>query len=1332
MKESFADLLRTAAGKLTLSLLVASQATAYSFKPVPSPNLNLDDLGRIAFAGDFDSISLYQYEGQSQTYPGRDGALLTRYPNGVFATINGTDGDIKAMCSLQINGTERIVFAGNFTGVDNLITPGGIAMLDPANGNIEALEGLTGSVNALYCDRDGGQVYVGGSLEGANSSNALIWKNGWEDLSFNGFNGPIHSIIQSNSNIIFGGEFNGLGGNASTVVSDNNTQIIPIGSADISAQTSSGLIGFSDPKSIACKADFSTQGADSTWLLADGTPGFWKADFGFGFEPTSLRLYNTDYQGRGSKTFRFTALPDGGILNLTYTDPESGRPAFCDARCPLPEGNTTAQDFTFVNVVGMNAFRIDISDWWGEGAGLNGIQLFQDAMYSYAVDDFNEPENCGPTTSRSEATSTGSWQISPSHDSSSRYLTTTLQGSPIDTDAASVTFLPDIKQSGNYSVTIYTPGCQGDGTCGTRGRVNVTTLMGGQSDPPHELWQTNNFDKYDEVYNGYIDATDGTRPQVILRPASNQGPGPLTIVAQRVRFTLLKATSGNLNGLFEYKPGQTVDADDLADSVINAAGASLAPREKALITTVAAGDQTLYVGGSFNSSDDRNNIFAIRQGAQEPIALPGKGLNNQVMTMFHNASTLYVGGNFTNTIENNVKGLGGVAAFSNNQWQPLGAGVDGVVLYLVPFSLNITVNTPEEVLAVSGFFSRVNAFDNNPSTNVNDFAVWVPSRGNWLHNLDFYSLAMSGRLMTFADVPGSERWFGGSVSSGALLASGTAELKSGNNLSLQAFPIKIQAQQQQQASTRKRAIVEGQNLNTTGVRTGTFYKENGMNKTILAGHFATTGADNRNITNLIIIDGKDSDKVTGFDDELDANSTFAAVAVLDNVLYAGGMISGQLDNDRVAGIVAYDLNSNAFASIQPPPLQGINVTVNAIAPRPKSKDIFVAGQFQSAGALSCAAVCIWNTERNQWTTPGNGLAGDVSTLTWVGDNSLLIAGNLTSGTNQTKILTYDSSSRQFTVVPGANDLPGPVTALTIANSNGDQFWAAGTGSDGTAYLQRFDGTKWVPADGSMFGEKTDIRGIQVLSLSENHGSSDIIDRNQDLLLMGQINVTTNAFGTASAVLFNGTTLTPFLLATKGQDGSTEPGSLSSVFVENPNSFFRQSSKSPKPSVCVACVLTNSRQAPRTVGHCAHWSRHRSSPHLPSRGHRHSNRMVPQKAIGLFPGPDIIPRPARQCRTATAGATVRNPVGTQGPSNLIACGPPGTSRTTDGEAQQGPDNGLVAAMTVSRIVQSVATRVERSRMPMPEHLREEILRNYLEDTPPNWLPRMDYAGVPDRR
>jgi hypothetical protein len=782
-------------------------------------------------------------------------------------------------------------------------------------------------------------------------------------------------------------------------------------------------------------------------------------------------------------------------------------------------------------------------------------------MYSYAIDDFNEPKNCGPSTSaRSMATATGNWQVTQSHNSYSEYLTTVLQGNPIDPQSASVSFSPDIKQSGNYSVTIYTPGCQGDGTCGSRGRVNVTANMSKNGDAdPTLLWQTNNFDKYDEVYNGYIDAASGFTPTVVLRPASGQGPGPLTVVAQRVRFSLLKATSGNINGLFEYKPGEKLDESTVQDSVINQAGASLTPRGKALITTVVAADDILYVAGNFSNNDGRNNIFSVRKDSDSPTALANKGLNSQVMSLYRNGSMLYVGGNFTNTGENNMQGLNGVAAFADDKWLPLGAGVNGVVLYLVPFSLNITANRPEQVLAVSGFFNRVNGFEGNPATNVQDFAVWVPSRKNWLHNLNFYSLAMSGRLMAFADVPGSDRWFGGSVSSGSLLASGTAELQSnGGSLSLGAFPIDLQAQQERAASSRKRAILQGQDLSTTGVRTGRFYNENGNNKTILAGHFATKGPEDQNITNLVIIDGANSDKITGFDEQLDANSTFTALAVQDNMLYAGGTVTGRLDNNRIAGIVAYDLGSSKFASVQPPPLQGPNVTVNSISPRPNSKDIYVAGQFQSAGSLGCAAVCIWNTERNQWNSPSNDLSGVVSSLTWVGDNKLYIAGNLTSGNNVTTILSYDSSNNQFTTIPGAINLPGPVNALTIATNAGDQLWAAGRGSDGAAYLQRYDGSKWLPVDSKLFGSETDIRGIQVISLTDNHGSTDLIDGSQDLLLMGQINIP--SFGTVSAALFNGTNLIPFLLATKGADGSTTDGSLSSIFVENPNSFFMQSGK----------------------------------------------------------------------------------------------------------------------------------------------------------------------------
>ena len=369
-------------------LLTASSTTlpaaAIGFTPVPSPDLRLNELGRVAFAGDFDAISLYQYVGQTENPAGPNAALLSQLPNGVFATLNQTDGDIRALCPFVADGTlQSIVLGGNFTNVGPERTPGGIAFINGTTGAVLPMDGLNGTVNALFCDDQSGKVYVGGTFTGNGASNAIIWENKWTNLPFAGFNGPVKAITKaSNGHIIFGGKFNGLGN--ATAPRENNTQLLPLSSGNVVAQTSSGRPGLTEPKNIICKTG-ETQGPDSTWLLADNSPGSWQASFDFGFQPSKIRLYNTDFEGRGTKTWRFTALPDGGIMNFSYVSPD-GQESFCDARCPLPQNNLTAQNFRFVNNVGMNSFRIDILDWYGPGGGLNGLALFQNGAFSPSVE----------------------------------------------------------------------------------------------------------------------------------------------------------------------------------------------------------------------------------------------------------------------------------------------------------------------------------------------------------------------------------------------------------------------------------------------------------------------------------------------------------------------------------------------------------------------------------------------------------------------------------------------------------------------------------------------------------------------------------------------------------------------------------------------------------------------------------------------------------------------------------------------------------------------------------------------------------------------------------
>ncbi|KAG9519332.1 hypothetical protein KCU79_g23565, partial [Aureobasidium melanogenum] len=238
------------------------------------------------------------------------------------------------------------------------------------------------------------------TFTGGNSTNAIAWVSGWTNLPFAGFNGPVTSITKSsNGSIIFGGSFDGLGN--TTTPTNKDVQVINLSAGNITSGASTSTSGFSDPRNIICQTGDDTAG--NTWLLEDNTPGFWRGSFGFGFNPTKLRLYNTNQDGRGTKTWRFTAFPINGIMNFTYTD-ESGNLASCTADCPLPQGNTSYQDFHFVNSVGMNDFRIDISAWYGAGGGLSGIELFQDDIYAFAVSDFNEPRCDSVSTTGANST----------------------------------------------------------------------------------------------------------------------------------------------------------------------------------------------------------------------------------------------------------------------------------------------------------------------------------------------------------------------------------------------------------------------------------------------------------------------------------------------------------------------------------------------------------------------------------------------------------------------------------------------------------------------------------------------------------------------------------------------------------------------------------------------------------------------------------------------------------------------------------------------------------------------------------------------------------------
>ncbi|CZR50541.1 related to Pst1p [Phialocephala subalpina] len=1139
-------LIRT--GLLLTSLAPTSHAI--TFNPIPSANLDTSKLGSTALVGDFSGISLYQFEGQSEAGFNTNGSqsVLSRFPNGGFANLAMADAGIQAMCSFVMSNGQMagVVVGGNFTSLGGMESPGA-ALFSTNNSAITPLTGLSGQVSALLCDESSNTVYVGGSFKGANSTNAIAWVGtaGWTNLPFAGFNGPVTSITKaSNGHIIFGGSFTGLGNATGPSLPDQ--QIINISSANITSGSSSTTTGFSDPTNIVCKTD-GIDGAGNTWLLADNTPGFWKAKFQFGFQPTKLRLWNTHQDGRGTQTWRYTAMPINGIMNFTYIDPATGQNASCSSECPLSSNSSIKfQDFHFVNVIGMNAFQIDISAWYGSGGGLDGIELFENDIFAYAIPSFNEP-TCAGIAEASNATATGPWVISPSHSSVSEYLTASLTG---DSTAASVTFLPDIKQSGNYSVNIYTPGCIQDNSCANRGQVNITGVMStGTSNAGFttQIFQTNNFDKYDQIYFGYIEAGSSSfRPSVTLSPVAGQNLQNLTIVAQRVGFTLI-SSSGGLNNIFEYDPSQaTINTADFANSTFDLAGMSLPTGSG--VNTLQTSGSTTFVGGNFTTSTF-NNIFSVTSSGT--TALTGSGLNGQVMTMFLNGTLLYIGGKFSNTSTGGNIGLNNVASYdtSKNTWTALGAGVNGLVTSIVPLSMNITTNVPETVITLTGDFTEILASGSNSSVAVAGFAVWVPSKNNWLQNLNTGAMGITGQLTVAVDLPGGGSLFAGSLSTSQLSTSGAVALASG---ALSTLPVHIQPTQQQSSTTLTKRATTSQNV--TGVATGLFYDNGGRNVTVLGGHFTATGTNGSAINNLLFINGSNSDTITGVGPSLSNDSTILALAVQADTLYVGGSLTGTVNGNSVSGLIAFDLITSSFGT-QPPSLSGGNV--NAISTRPNTNDVYVGGSFSSAGSLSCPAVCVYATGVAQWDRPGTTLEGTASAMLWTSTSALLVGGSLTVNGNYTSLATYDAKTQTWTAATAASGIPGPVTAITAANNDNSQFWVAGTAINGSAFLMKFDGTTFQTPP-STFGSSSSIRGLQVLSLTKDHGNTDLVPSGQTLMITGALNVP--GFGNASSVLFNGTTFQPFALTTTA---SNTGGSLSQMFVQKQNFFSSSGGKLAK-------------------------------------------------------------------------------------------------------------------------------------------------------------------------
>lgn len=91
----------------------------------------------------------------------------------------------------------------------------------------------------------------------------------------------------------------------------------------------------------------------------------------------SGELLNNDKLSVAKLISSVTSIPDNIQLNMTYTDPVTGKNTTCWDHCPLStDSKVGGQDFVFTaGARNMTGLQMQLKTWIGAGAGLSSVEL---------------------------------------------------------------------------------------------------------------------------------------------------------------------------------------------------------------------------------------------------------------------------------------------------------------------------------------------------------------------------------------------------------------------------------------------------------------------------------------------------------------------------------------------------------------------------------------------------------------------------------------------------------------------------------------------------------------------------------------------------------------------------------------------------------------------------------------------------------------------------------------------------------------------------------------------------------------------------------------------
>ncbi|KAJ1852706.1 hypothetical protein LPJ73_002777, partial [Coemansia sp. RSA 2703] len=1065
------------------------------------------DEGGIGIVGGFSGVSSFS--------PNNGGASLAldkdmtsvvslSKDSGILLGTFTADGQITAGCSFYNSdgSISQSFFGGTITSL-NSTNVGYVVGVD-SSGLVDVMSGgVDGPINALYCDQGTNQVFVGGNftstiaglttsiatMRSASTGSMAIYSAGnksWQHVPFIGLDGPVFDFAEFEGLVYAVGAFSSTVDNATHV--PLNTQPLNLTACNIVGGNNAEITGFTDPRNTICTTKRDQE--NNTWLLRDLLDGYMTINFPFKATPSLLRLMNTVYDGRGTKSFRVMAVENNQVLTMSYIDPETKTELFCSPACPLAQ-NDDWQEFRFVDgdamLANITGVMIKIDSYYGMGGGLNKVEIYQRG-------------NTLPL--RPSSSFVGAWTETTAASYRGTYRTLTVNAADVasaQVQNSVITMAPYIPEPGFYTVYMMVPGCQNTNTCRSRSSAHVLLMSNRGLSKLIQVNQYNIQDEEVEVARIYAPASTSdfsATVQISLSPNGVVDDQATTVelVVDYIRFERVTSYT-NLTGVIQLNPDLTTSSQ-LSQAIYGPLSDSLP--DDSVVYSVTSGvandthrDNTLFLGGKF--SDSSNGYYNIAQYDGHNIKpLNATGLHGTVNSMSFVGTSLYVGGDFNGTSDHTTA-LNNVAQYNttDQMWYSLSGGVDKPVTSVVPYS-----PFGPNVVAFAGAFSTLYAVPGSQDANItaSGLCMWDSTDSKWtsmpyIKNTPTLLFAdeWKDQSYNFALTAGSFSAVAALEANGAVVLSSSGQIES---LNTPGESLKPDAQ------------------GRLTVNSGLWYaKDNTTTPVLIVGGQFQTQDGAVNLAQLR--DGK-------WQKLLDViNGEVLSINNAANLLFVGGVanITANADNGKLSGfsgLVVYNVDKDDVLGIQQ--LQGPSdsdpsaVRVNKVAIRADTSMVVVGGNFTTAGGLlSCPYICTLDINESQWSPLSSSTLIDAVTDMLFADKLLVVAGTFKNGTEPTDyLMSYDFDVSSWANITGAENLPGPVTSLTPADheETAGMYYIVGTSSkDKSPYLAKYDGTSITIADFTI-GAKSNVHSILLVPRSRIPssvlGSSSNLNRRSNM------------------------------------------------------------------------------------------------------------------------------------------------------------------------------------------------------------------------------------------